>query len=704
MTELDSVAAPATTPTEPATPMAPASPVGPETPGAPATPAAPTLVAPPAQLSARAGLFGGQVSSKPRPVSGDDADAAKKRTPIKFPVILADALELIQARRSRLALGLGIMVVSRLAGLVLPGASKFLVDNVILAKGLDMAMRMRRLELLVLVAGAATVIQAISSFGLSQLLGIAAQRSITEMRRRVQRHVGRLTISYFEHTKTGMLLSRVMNDAEGLRNLVGTGLVEVVGGAMTAVLALGLLFYFNARLTWIALGVLSLFGFIMLYAFKTLRPLFRERSKINAELSGRLSESFSGVRVVKAYGAEGRESLVFTKAAHRLFRNVAGTMTGLSMVGAASTILVGAMTSVLMAIGGHDILVGRMTIGDFFAFTLYLGLMVGPVVQIVNIGSQLTEAFAGLERIREIRNEPSEIAGDAARRPVDRVLGTVEFRDVHFEYQPGVPVLRGVSFRAEPGTSTALVGPSGSGKSTLIGLVAAFHRPTSGQILVDGRDLADLRLLDYRSHLGVVFQDNFLFDGTVLENIAYAAPDATVPEVLRAAKIAHCDTFVRRLPKGYDTLVGERGVRLSGGERQRVAIARAILADPRILILDEATSSLDSESEALIQEGLAELMRGRTSFVIAHRLSTIRRADTILVLDGGRIVEQGRHQELLALGGLYHNLYTRQYDLESNLFRNPGEAEPEAEQATPQAQGDAAVARLPAGLAGRAAI
>ncbi len=652
-------------------------------------------VAAPPVTSPRAGLFGGQVSSKKRPVSSEDADAAKKRTPIKFRVVLADAVELIHARRGRLVVGLLIMAVSRVAGLVLPGVSKFLVDNVILAKGLDMAMRMRKLELLVLAAAAATVVQAVSSFSLSQLLGIAAQRSITEMRRRVQRHVGRLSISYFEHTKTGALLSRVMNDAEGLRNLVGTGLVEVVGGMMTAVLALGILFYFNARLTWIALGVLSLFGFVMLYAFKTLRPLFRERSKINAELSGRLTESFSGVRVVKAYGAEGRESLVFTKAAHRLFRNVAGTMTGLSTVGAASTLLIGGMTIVLMAIGGRDILLGRMSVGDFFAFTLYLGMMVGPVVQIVNIGSQLTEAFAGLERIREIRNETSEVAGDAARRPVDSVQGTVEFRDVHFAYQPDVPVLLGISFRAEPGTSTELVGPSGSGKSTLISLVAAFHRPTSGQILVDGQDLADLRLLDYRSHLGVVFQDNFMFDGTVLENIAYAAPDATAPEILRAAEIAHCDAFVRRLPKGYDTVVGERGVKLSGGERQRVAIARAILADPRILILDEATSSLDSESEALIQEGLAELMRGRTSFVIAHRLSTIRRADTILVLETGKIVEHGRHQELLALGGLYHSLYTRQYDLESNLFRNPGEAPPEEETAAPQAKGDAAVERIP---------
>jgi ABC-type multidrug transport system fused ATPase/permease subunit len=652
--------------------------------------------APATAASPRTGLFGGRVSSRPRSVPADEADAAKRKTPIKFRVVLADALELIRARRGRLALGLGLMVVNRLSGLVLPWITKGMMDNVILKSAL-LASRIHQLEKLVMYGAVAVVVQALTSFSLSQLLGIAAQRSITEMRRRVQSHVGSLSVSFFEHTKTGALLSRVMNDAEGLRNLVGTGLVEVAGGLLTAVLALGILFYLNAGLTWLALGLLSLFGFIMLYAFRTLRPLFKERSKINAELSGRLAESFSGVRVVKAYGAEGREALVFTKAAHRLFRNVAGTMTGLSAVGAASTLLVGGMTLVLMAIGGRDILMGTMTIGSFVSFTLYLGMMVGPIVQIVNIGSQITEAFAGLERIREIRNETSEDAGDAARQPIAHVDGTVEFRDVEFEYQAGVPVLRGVSFVAPPGTSTALVGPSGSGKSTLIGLVAAFHRPTAGEILVDGRDLAGLRLHDFRSQLGVVFQDNFLFDGTVLENIAYAAPDADAAAILRAARIAHCDDFTRRLPNGYDTVVGERGVKLSGGERQRIAIARAILADPRILILDEATSSLDSESEALIQEGLAELMRGRTSFVIAHRLSTIRRADMILVLDGGRIVERGRHDQLLALGGLYHSLYTRQYNLESNVYRNPGEAEPEEEKAVPQAKGDAAVAarRLP---------
>jgi ABC-type multidrug transport system fused ATPase/permease subunit len=460
----------------------------------------------------------------------------------------------------------------------------------------------------------------------------------------------------------------------------------------------GILFYLNVKLTLITIGVLSLFGFIMKYAFQTLQPLFRQRSIINSELSGRLAESFSGVRVVKAYRAERREALVFTKSAHRLFRNVARTITGVSAVGAVSTLLLGGIGVTIMAVGANDVLDHRMTIGGFFSFTLYLGMLIGPMIQVVNIGSQISEAFAGLERIREIRNETTEDEGEASRQPLPQVEGRIEFRDVHFEYQTGNPVLKGISFVAEPGTSTALVGPSGSGKSTLIGLVAAFHRPTSGQILVDGMDLKDVRLGDYRSHLGVVFQENFLFDGTVLENIAYAQPHASEEEVLRAAQIARCDDFAQRLPQGYDTIVGERGVKLSGGERQRVAIARAILADPRILILDEATSSLDSESEALIQEGLAELMKGRTTFVIAHRLSTIRRADTIMVLEGGQIIERGRHKELLALGGRYHALYTRQYDLESNLFRNPGEVEEEKVEEKPAPAADAAVGtvgRLP---------
>ncbi|HVS00817.1 MAG TPA: ABC transporter ATP-binding protein [Thermoanaerobaculia bacterium] len=647
---------------------------------------------PPARTS-RTGLFGGLVSSKQLTPARDPSEADPKPGKKKVPVrtALADAKELVLARKGRMALGLALMLVSRLAALVMPGTTKYLLDEVI-GKG-NRALLMP----LVLAAGAATLLQAVTSFSLSQLLGKAAQRSITEMRRRVQRHVGRLPVRYFEQTKSGALLSRVMNDAEGLRNLVGTGLVEVVGGMVTAVFALGLLFYLSARLTVIALVVLSLFGFVLGYAFKTLRPLFRERSRINADLAGRLTESFSGVRVVKAYGAERREALIFSKGAHRLFRNVARTLTGFSAIGAASTLLLGTVSVGMMAIGTNEVLSGRMTVGDFFAFTLYMGLLIGPVMQIVGIGSQLTEAFAGLERIREIRNELREDEDEASRRPLGRIEGRVEFRDVWFEYQPDTPVLKGISFTASPGTSTALVGPSGSGKSTLISLVAAFQQPTAGALLIDGQDLSELRLRDYRSQLGVVFQDNFLFDGTVFENIAYARPHATEEEVLRAARIAHCDAFVQKLTERYNTVVGERGVKLSGGERQRVAIARAILADPRILILDEATSSLDSESEALIQEGLAELMRGRTTFVIAHRLSTIRRADTILVLEGGEIVESGRHEELLALGGRYHALYTRQYNLESNLFRNPGESEPEPENEDEgkPVLADSAVGRLP---------
>ena len=646
---------------------------------------------------ARLGLGGGGFSSRamraergrggkaPRP---DEPDKKKKSPGLK--IILRDAAELVAARKGRLGLGLGLLLVSRLCGLVLPGTTKVLLDDVI-GKG-----RQELLGRIVLVAGAATVIQALTGFALTQVLGKAAQRSITEMRRSVQSHVGRLRVAFFDQTKTGILLSRVMTDAEGIRNLVGTGLVELAGGILTAILALGILFYFSAKLTLIALSVLSLFGLVLLYAFKTLRPLFRERSKINAEVSGRLTESFSGIRVVKAYRAERREALVFTKGAHRLFRNVARTMTGFSAVSAFSTLLLGVVGVCIMWVGAHEIEAGRMTIGSFVSFTLYLGLLVGPVIQIVSIGSQVTEAFAGLERIRELRDEIAEDAGDLAREPLPEIEGRVEFRDVSFAYEENAPVLHDVSFVSPAGTVTALVGPSGSGKSTIIGLVAAFHRPTSGAVLIDGRDLAKLRLGDYRSRIGVVFQDNFLFDGTVYENIAYSRPDAPREEVLRAARIANCDEFVEKLTEGYDTIVGERGVKLSGGQRQRVAIARAILADPRILILDEATSSLDSESEALIQEGLAELMKGRTTFVIAHRLSTIRRADAILVVEGGRIVERGRHEELLARGGRYSDLYTRQYGLEANLFLNPGESmRVEEEDAAPVASADSGIGRLP---------
>ena len=646
---------------------------------------------------ARVGLMGGGFNS--RSARGERRRSAplrpeedtKKKKSLPFSVIARDAVELLHARKGRLALGLGLLLVSRIAGLVLPGTTKILLDDVI-GKG-----RRDLLLPIVLASGGATLIQAITGFSLAMVLGKAAQRSITEMRRSVQRHVGRLQIAFFDQTKTGVLLSRVMTDAEGIRNLVGTGLVELVGGLLTAILALGILFYFSAKLTFIALGVLSLFGLVLLFAFRTLRPLFRERSRINAEVSGRLTESFSGIRVVKAYRAERREARLFSQGVHRLFRNVAKTMTGFSMVSAFSTLLLGVVGVSIMWVGAHEIEAGRMTIGSFVSFTLYLGLLVGPVIQIVSIGSQVTEAFAGIERIRELRDEIAEDAGDASRDALERLDGQVEFRDVSFEYEKGVPVLRGISFAASPGTVTALVGPSGAGKSTIIGLVAAFYRPTEGAILVDGRDLSKVRLSDYRAQIGVVFQDNFLFDGTIFENIAYSRPDATREAVLRAGAIARCDEFIERMPNGYDTIVGERGVKLSGGQRQRVAIARAILADPRILILDEATSSLDSESEAFIQEGLSELMKGRTTFVIAHRLSTIRRADAILVVEEGRIVERGRHEELLAQRGRYADLYTRQYGLEANLFLNPGEAvRVEEDEKVPVAAADAgAVGRLP---------
>jgi ABC-type multidrug transport system fused ATPase/permease subunit len=642
---------------------------------------------------ARLGAFGGSVSSRLPRTEGRKGRPGEesKRKPPPLSAVLRDAVELVAARRGRLAAGLLLLVINRLCGLVLPGTTKWLLDDVI-AKG-----QRELLPLLLAAAGGATLIQAVTSFALSQLLGKAAQRSITEMRRQVQRHVARLPIAYFDQTKTGVLLSRVMTDAEGIRNLVGTGLVEVVGGLLTAALALVILFRLNFRLTLIALAVLSLFGLVLLYAFKTLRPLFRERSKINAEVSGRLTESFAGVRVVKAYRAERREAIVFSKGVHRLFRNVAQTMTGFSAVSAFSTLLFGLVGVVIMWVGATDMLAHRMTLGAFVSFTLYLAMLVGPIVQVVSIGSQITEAFAGLERIREIRNELVEDAEDAQRESLARLEGRVEFRDVHFEYRKDVPVLHGISFVALPGTSTALVGASGSGKSTIIGLVAAFYRPTSGEILVDGRDLARVRLADYRSQIGVVLQDNFLFDGTVFDNIAFARPEATDEEVRRAAAIARCDDFVDELPEKYDTIVGERGVKLSGGQRQRVAIARAILADPRILILDEATSSLDSESEAAIQAGLAELMKGRTTFVIAHRLSTIRKADAILVVEGGRIIEHGKHEELLALGGRYADLYTRQYGVEANLFLNPGET-PQAPRELPTASAAAdvgAVGRIP---------
>jgi subfamily B ATP-binding cassette protein MsbA len=478
-----------------------------------------------------------------------------------------------------------------------------------------------------------------------------------------------------------------MNDAEGIRNLVGTGLVQLVGGLVTAAIALGVLFYLNWRLTVIAILILACFGGGMAYAFAKLRPLFRERGKLNADVTGRLGETLGGIRIVKAYRAEASERLVFTRGVNTLFRNVATTMTGISVLGAFATIIIGAIGILMILEGGHAILAGAMTLGDFFMYGVFISLVALPLINIASIGTQITEAFAGLDRIREIRRLTTEDAEDATRPPLGEVGGDIRFEDVSFEYGGGADVLKHISLHARAGSTTALVGSSGAGKSTLISLVLTFNRPKAGRILVDERDLSLVRLVDYRRQLGVVLQDNFLFDGTIAENIAFARPHATRRELEEAAHIAHCDDFVRRFEKGYDTVVGERGVKLSGGERQRVSIARAILADPRILILDEATSSLDSESEAAIQDGLRTLRRGRTTFVIAHRLSTIRSADQILVMEGGEIVERGTHPELLAKHGRYRQLYDKQYHFEQDLFVNPGEdftPEPEAPLAAPR--------------------
>ena len=578
-----------------------------------------------------------------------------------------ESRELLWRYRSRLALGLAVMLVSRLAGLVLPASSKFLVDRVLVN---------REIELLTPIAAAvmiATAIQAATSFALVRILGIAAQRAITELRREVQAHVLRLPVRQFDATQSGVLLARIMNDAEGIRNLVGTGLVQLVGGLVTAAIAMGVLFWINWQLTAGMLVVLAAFGGGMAYAFTRLRPIFRERSKLMAQVSGRLTETLGGIRIVKSYVAERREELVFTKGIHALFRNVATTMTGIGGVTALSTVVVGVSGAVMIWVGGQDILAGRMTLGDFVMYVFFTGLMAAPLIQIASIGTQITEAFAGLDRIRELRQMTTETDEDVGREPLEHLRGDVVFEDVSFEYVPGVPVLKHVSFHAPAGSTTALVGSSGSGKSTLISLVMAFNRPTQGRVLLDGRDLASLRLRDYRSHLGIVLQDNFLFDGTVAENIRFSRPDATLDQVKAVSRIAHSDEFIERFPEGYQTIVGERGVKLSGGQRQRVAIARAILADPAVLLLDEATSSLDSESEALIQDGLHALRSGRTTFVIAHRLSTIMSADQILVLEAGEIVERGTHRELLAAAGRYRQLYDKQFKLERDRFINPGE-------------------------------
>ncbi len=593
-----------------------------------------------------------------------DSETKKK---VNYSNAWQEAKELIWQYRFRLALGAVLMIISRLAGLVLPASSKYFIDEVITKQHYEL------LKWIALAVGFSTLVQALTSFALTQILGIAAQRAITEMRKRVQAKIERLPISYFDSTQSGQLISRIMSDAEGIRNLVGTGLVQIVGSTITALISIGVLFYINWRLTAVTIVVLAAFGGVLAYAFKKLRPIFRERSVINAEVTGRLTESLGGIRIVKAYTAEKREELSFSRGAHRLFRNVAKSMTGVSAVTAFSSLVIGAVSVVMILLGGNSVIAGTMTIGDLFMYIFFTGLMAFPIIELSSIGTQITEAFAGLDRIREILSKTTEDDEDETRKSLPNMKGAIAFENVFFEYEANTPVLRGVSFEAAAGTTTALVGSSGSGKSTILSLVLNFIQPSAGRILVDGVDLQQIKLRDYRRNLGVVLQENFLFDGTILDNVKFSNPQASFDEVKEVCRVAYCDEFIERFEKGYDTIVGERGVKLSGGQKQRIAIARALLADPKILILDEATSSLDSESEMMIQEGLNVLRKGRTTFVIAHRLSTIRSADEILVVEAGRIVESGTHEQLLEINGRYKQLYNKQYQFEKNQFINPGE-------------------------------
>ena len=582
---------------------------------------------------------------------------------------------LIAPRKRLIIGGLILMAINRVAGLVMPFVSKALLDKVLVPARPHPELLPRIIGLVLL----ATLIQAITSYGLTQLLSIAGQRLIAEMRREVQRHVGLLSVAYYDENRTGTLVARIMTDVEGVRNLVGTGLVQFVGGLLTAVMVFFFLLYRSVTVTLTVFAVVATFVFVLQYGFKVIRPIFRERGKINAEVTGRLTESLGGVRVVKGYHAEDREHQVFSAGVDRLLANVMKSLTMTSVLSSASTTVLGVISAIVMWLGGQLVLNGQhaggWTVGDYFQYNMFLAFMIAPVFQMVAVGTQLTEAFAGLDRTNELLAEVQENQVPGRTMKMPPIRGDVRFEDVEFAYVPDKPVLHGVSFEPKPGTATALVGSSGSGKSTIISLLCAFHTPLSGRITVDGIDLAQVDLNTYRSQLGVVLQDSFLFDGTIRENILFSRPSATEEQFLSACGTARVDEFAERFPEGYDTIVGERGVKLSGGQRQRLSIARALLADPRILILDEATSSLDSESEAMIQAGLNQLMQGRTTFVIAHRLSTIRRADQILVVEQGRVVERGNHAELFAIGGRYYDLYTRQHGLQANLFLAPGEGD-----------------------------
>jgi subfamily B ATP-binding cassette protein MsbA len=615
-------------------------------------------------------------TAKPTAAKATAAEPSKKSKP-SDPLwkALPDAWRMLRPPAWLIASGFGLMIVNRVAGLVLPYTTKSFVDGVLVSHQSGLLA-----SLVSLVLGA-TLIQALTSYALAQIISKAAQRMIAELRVRVQAHVSRLSISFFDTNKTGQLTSRIMYDVEGVRNLIGTGMIDFFGSLITAALAGVYLLHLNAMLTGLAAAVMLVFGLGMRKAFMIIRPLYRARPKITAEVTGRLTESLGGVRVIKGYNAEAREEKVFSEGIKRLLDNVLASVNAISLMSTSSSILMGLVSALIMYFGGYRVLKVQMTAGDLVAYTAFLALLVAPVFQIVSVGSSVNEALAGLERTRDILKENREESDPKRTQTIPTIRGNVEFQDVTFSYDTGKQVLHGISFQASPGSVTALVGPSGAGKSTIIGLISSFYTPASGMVLVDGMDLSTVKLSSYRSQLGVVLQETFLFDGTIRENVAFSRPDATEEQILTACRIARVDEFAETLDDKYETIVGERGVKLSGGQKQRVSIARALLADPRILILDEATSSLDSESEALIQEGLAHLMRGRTTFVIAHRLSTIRRAHQILVVEAGLITERGTHKSLYASRGRYFEMYTKQHGLEENLFLAPGEGQTDPEEA-----------------------
>lgn len=609
-----------------------------------------------------------KAADRPSRGARDSSDLPAKQKP-NLRRVLPEVWKLMKPRRLLLGGSFLLMVINRSSGLVLPASTRYLIDNV-MGKHL-----LNQLPLIIGVVVAATAVQGITSYTLTQLLSKEGQRLIAELRIKVQRHIGLLPVAFYDANRTGALVARIMSDVEGVRNLIGTGIIDFLGGLLTALFAFGYLIHLSVQMTLVTFVILVVFGLILQRAFKTIRPIFRERGKINSEVTGRLTESLGGVRVIKGYHAEDSEAQVFATGAHRLLANVISSLTAQSLMSLASTVVLGVVGALVMYLGAHQVVAGRLTTGGYVTYVMFLAFMIAPIVQLVSIGTQLTEAAAGLDRTAELLDEQTEDVEPGRVHDLGGVRGEVAFDNVTFAYDPGKPVLHGISFESHPGTVTALVGSSGSGKSTIISLICAFHSATTGQVLVDNVDLATVRLASYRSQLGVVLQETFLFDGTIRENILFSHPTATEEQFDEACRIARVDEFATRFPEGYETIVGERGVKLSGGQRQRLSIARAILADPRILILDEATSSLDSESEAMIQDGLNHLMKGRTTFVIAHRLSTIRRAEQILVVEAGNIVERGTHESLYALGGRYYDLYTRQHGLEMNLFLAPGEGD-----------------------------